>query len=70
MSEPTDQQPDQQQELPAARPNAALTADVVALLRRGGEDVAPGPEVVLAAGDGVVVRGDSEAVSRAEERLL
>ncbi|MBF5083567.1 NUDIX hydrolase [Quadrisphaera sp. INWT6] len=36
MSEPTDQQPDQQQDLPAARPNAALTADVVALLRRGG----------------------------------
>jgi len=34
MSEPTDQHTD----LPAARPNAALTADVVALLRSGGED--------------------------------
>jgi len=38
MSEPSDQQPDQQPDLPSARPNAALTADVVALLRTGGED--------------------------------
>jgi len=42
----------------------------VTTLRRGGEDVEPGPEVVLAAGDVVVLRGDGEAVSRAEERLL
>lgn len=46
-----------------------VAAEVTAL-RRGGEDVEPGPEVVLAAGDVVVVRGDGEALSRAEDRLL
>jgi CPA2 family monovalent cation:H+ antiporter-2 len=42
----------------------------VTALRRGGQNIAPGPAVLLAAGDVVVLRGDSEAVSRAEERLL
>ncbi|WP_306395333.1 monovalent cation:proton antiporter family protein [Telluria beijingensis] len=42
----------------------------VTVVRRGGEDVEPAPQVVLAAGDVVVVRGDGEAVSRAEDRLL
>ena len=46
-----------------------IDAEVTAL-RRAGEDVEPGPDVVLAAGDVVVVRGDGEAVSRAEERML
>ncbi|TXF96170.1 monovalent cation:proton antiporter family protein [Massilia arenae] len=46
-----------------------IAAEVTAL-RRGGADVEPGPGVVLAAGDVVVVRGDGEAVSRAEDRLL
>ncbi|MBA4095127.1 MAG: potassium transporter, partial [Candidatus Accumulibacter sp.] len=46
-----------------------VEAEVTAL-RRGGKDVEPGPGVVLAAGDVVVVRGDGEAVSRAEDRLL
>ncbi|MGF6272292.1 CPA2 family monovalent cation:H+ antiporter-2 [Massilia sp. UYP11] len=46
-----------------------VAAEVTAL-RRGGKDVEPGPGVVLAAGDVVVVRGDGEAVSRAEDRLL
>ena len=42
----------------------------VTVVRRGGDDVEPGPEVVLAAGDVIVVRGDGEAISRAEDRLL
>ena len=42
----------------------------VTVVRRGGKDVEPGPEVVLAAGDVIVVRGDGEAISRAEDRLL
>lgn len=46
-----------------------VAAEVTAL-RRGGQDVAPAPELVLAAGDVVVLRGDGEAVSRAEDRLL
>lgn len=46
-----------------------VAAEVTAL-RRGGEDVAPAPDLVLAAGDVVVLRGDGEAVSRAEDRLL
>ncbi|WP_313165533.1 cation:proton antiporter domain-containing protein [Massilia oculi] len=46
-----------------------VAAEVTAL-RRGGEDVEPRPDVVLAAGDVVVLRGDGEAVSRAEDRLL
>ncbi|WP_314437767.1 cation:proton antiporter domain-containing protein [Massilia timonae] len=46
-----------------------VAAEVTAL-RRGGADVDPAPGVVLAAGDVVVVRGDGEAVSRAEDRLL
>ncbi|WP_159627846.1 monovalent cation:proton antiporter family protein [Massilia puerhi] len=46
-----------------------LAAEVT-VVRRAGEDVAPGPEVVLAAGDVIVVRGDGEAISRAEDRLL
>ena len=53
---------------------AQLRLDEVAVdvttLRRGGQDVAPGPDVLLAAGDVVVLRGDGEAISRAEERLL
>lgn len=53
--------------------DALRLADVaveVTALRRGGQNIAPGPAVLLAAGDVVVLRGDSEAVSRAEERLL
>ena len=42
----------------------------VTTLRRGGQDVDLGPDVMLAAGDVVVVRGDGEAISRAEDRLL
>jgi len=46
-----------------------VDAEVTAL-RRAGRGIAPAPEVVLAAGDVVVLRGDGEAVNRAEERLL
>lgn len=54
--------------LPALRLDE-VDAEITAL-RRGGQDVAPGPDVVLAAGDVVVLRGDGEAIGRAEERLL
>jgi len=46
-----------------------IGAEVTAL-RRGGQGLEPEPEVVLLAGDVVVLRGDGEALNRAEERLL
>ena len=42
----------------------------VTTLRRGGEKIDAGPEMVLDAGDVVVLRGEGDAVSRAEGRLL
>ncbi|MBQ5948292.1 monovalent cation:proton antiporter-2 (CPA2) family protein [Massilia sp. ST3] len=42
----------------------------VTTLRRGGEKLEAGPETVLDVGDVVVLRGEGDAVSRAENRLL
>jgi CPA2 family monovalent cation:H+ antiporter-2 len=42
----------------------------VTTLRRGGQNIDPGLDTVLREGDVVVVRGDGDAVGRAEERLL
>lgn len=46
------------------------TGAEVTLIRRGKNRIEVTPETVLAAGDIVVLRGSTEAVARAEERLL
>jgi CPA2 family monovalent cation:H+ antiporter-2 len=46
-----------------------LGVAVTAIRRRGIRGVDPAPEARLMAGDGIVLRGSSEALARAEERL-
>jgi CPA2 family monovalent cation:H+ antiporter-2 len=49
---------------------AQLGCEVSAIRRRGIRAVEPAPETRLLEGDVVVVLGDPEAVTAAEERLL
>jgi len=42
----------------------------VTALRRGGQGIALASDAVLLDGDVLVLRGDGEALNRAEERLL
>jgi CPA2 family monovalent cation:H+ antiporter-2 len=49
---------------------AALGAEVAVVRRQGERSAEPGAEVVLQAGDVVVLRGVPEGIERAEQRLL
>jgi CPA2 family monovalent cation:H+ antiporter-2 len=48
----------------------ALGVEVTAVRRRGIRGAEPSPEMVLEAGDVLVLRGVADAVERAEERVM